>query len=248
MSFGVDIAARIRENAAEAVAAYNRRPETKTAFEEPLIAYTPAANPIFEGLRQDGLCDHPKNIFLPARTIIVYFIPYGKAVEDAQAAAGRPSAAWITAHREAGLLTALINGAIRRSLDSIGRITSGTNIPSDWQQDVFRPEWDHRVAAWLAGLGEIGPNGSFRTERGSAGKLGSCLCDGDLDVEMAAAPQDYQAFLEYFRKANETPLPGTDCPAGAVDENGFDHAKCQEYCRTIYDYAPSPELCGKCYR
>ncbi|MGI6722492.1 MAG: hypothetical protein ACOX4I_08205 [Anaerovoracaceae bacterium] len=37
------------------------------------------------------------------------------------------------------------------------------------------------------------------------------------------------------------------CPAKAVKDGRFDHAACQEYCRAIYDYTPSPELCGKCY-
>ncbi|MGI6722493.1 MAG: hypothetical protein ACOX4I_08210 [Anaerovoracaceae bacterium] len=187
MSFGVDIKRRIQEDAAKAVEDYKQQPRVATDFGEPVIGYASARNPILTGLDREAYCDHPKSIFRPAGTIVVYYIPYGEAVRKAQENSVAPSKEWITAHREAGLLTALINGAIRRALDTVGRITSGTNTPADWQQDVFRPEWDHRIPAYLAGLGEIGPNGSFFTEVGPYCKLGSCLTDGDLEAELAGS-------------------------------------------------------------
>ena len=37
------------------------------------------------------------------------------------------------------------------------------------------------------------------------------------------------------------------CPCGAISENGVDRFKCQEHCKTINKYIPSPDVCGKCY-
>ena len=87
--------------------------------------------------------------------------------------------------------------------------------------------WSHRHVGYVAGLGTFSINDSFITSKGSAGRMGSVVCN----VSIAPSPGvaiDYRENCLFIREGT----CGTcmkRCPAGAVSEEGHDKAKCFAY-------------------
>ena len=138
--FGVDIKSAIAENVKRAVTEFERRDDVVTAFGDPVIGYADTKNPLFDMFFTRGLSDHPKGIYRPGSTVVVHFVPYGREVIKA----GPASDKWIRAFTESMWLSMRINGVIRETLDTVGRLSSCTNTPTDWNEDTCHEEWSHR--------------------------------------------------------------------------------------------------------
>jgi len=87
--------------------------------------------------------------------------------------------------------------------------------------------WSQRHVGHVAGLGTFSINDSFITAKGSAGRMGSIVCN----VSIPPSPRlaiDYRENCLFIREGT----CGTcmkRCPAGAVSEEGHDKAKCFAY-------------------
>jgi epoxyqueuosine reductase QueG len=87
--------------------------------------------------------------------------------------------------------------------------------------------WSQPHVGYVAGLGTFSINDSFITAKGSAGGMGSIVCD----VSIAPSPRmaiDYRENCLFIREGT----CGTcikRCPASAITEKGHDKAKCFAY-------------------
>lgn len=92
---------------------------------------------------------------------------------------------------------------------------------------VCASSWSQRHVAYVAGLGTFSLNDSFITAKGSAGRVGSIVCNIPID----ATPRLAKDYRENCLFASEGTC-GTcikRCPADAVNENGHDKVKCNNY-------------------
>lgn len=87
--------------------------------------------------------------------------------------------------------------------------------------------WSQRHVGYVAGLGTFSINDSFITAKGSAGRMGSIVCD--IPIKPSLRPdKDYRENCLFARE-------GTcgrcikRCPVGAISESGHDKAKCSAY-------------------
>lgn len=256
MQFETSVKRRIEEAIRLTVKAFGEKEDTRTAFGEPAVGYADCENPLFDMFFSRGICQHPKKIFQPGNTVIVYFIPYGEAVEQSNRTEGKPSSQWLTAYRESLFLSMEVNRAARAVLDTVGRLSSCANTPVDWDESRCREEWSHKLAAFAAGMGCFGPAGSFFTEKGFAGRMGSIITDGRYaepfekkdDRALAAVYEKIQKDSLYSGFGSVCPEEMIRlCPAGAASPEGIDPRACQAYCRGISDFIPSPDVCGKCF-
>ncbi|HIU25926.1 MAG TPA: hypothetical protein IAC50_05475 [Candidatus Copromorpha excrementigallinarum] len=251
--FGVDIKSAIAENVKRAVTEFERRDDVVTAFGDPVIGYADTKNPLFDMFFTRGLSDHPKGIYRPGSTVVVHFVPYGREVIKA----GPASDKWIRAFTESMWLSMRINGVIRETLDTVGRLSSCTNTPTDWNEDTCHEEWSHKMAAFAAGMGPFGPGGCLITEKGFAGRFGSIITDGKYADEYPplSSKQLEDIYDEIMRQCRWEGFSGVSCgeemisvcPAGAVSQRGINRKKCQAHCKTIDQYIPSPDICGRCF-
>ncbi|MEG0830222.1 MAG: hypothetical protein RSD88_06105 [Anaerovoracaceae bacterium] len=255
--FGVDIRKKIEEDVKEAVIDFQQRPEVTTKFGEPIIGYANMYSPIFDMLSDKNLCHHPKGIYRPGDTVVVHFVPYAPEITKSNIGGKAPSKLWQGSYHDSLMLTMRINGVIRDALDTVGRLSSCTNTPADWEEDLCREDWSHKLVAYVAGMGHFGPAGCLITEKGFAGRFGSIITDSHLsekpqpmtEVELEAL---YHQLMREQRYEEEDGVTVSEemiqaCPGKAISQKGINRHKCQEYCKTISEHIPSPEVCGKCF-
>ncbi|MDO4546362.1 MAG: hypothetical protein Q4C25_09410, partial [Bacillota bacterium] len=175
---GVDIKNAIKENVKLAIKEFEAREDISTKFGEPIIGYADTKNPLFDMFFSRRLSEHPKGIYRPGNTVVLHFVPYAEEIVKSNETGGPPSEEWTRAFTESMWLSMRLNGVIRETLDTVGRLSSCTNTPTDWNESVFHEEWSHKMAAYAAGMGQFGPAGSFHTSNGFAGRLSSIITDG----------------------------------------------------------------------
>jgi ferredoxin len=87
--------------------------------------------------------------------------------------------------------------------------------------------WSQRHVAYVAGLGTFSLNDSFITAKGSAGRMGSVVCDVPI-VPTSRNIKDYRENCLFAREGT-CGMCIRRCPAGAITESGHDKAKCSAY-------------------
>lgn len=254
---GINIKGKIENNVREAVKEFCQREDILTDFGDPIIAYVNTRDQLFNKFFDVGLTEHPKNIWRPGNTLIMYFVPFPEDVIMSNRGGEQISPQWRRATIEAAWLAMKLNRVIRQTLNIVGRLSSLLNTQLDWNEKNCLPRWSHKLAAYAAGMGEMGPAGSFHTEAGFGGCLNGVATDGKYIEE--SEPLDDEKLNEIYRslinsccyKEAENVSCSDEmikaCPAAAISRSGIDRRKCQEYCKTIDEYIPSPDVCGKCF-
>ena len=258
---GVDIKARIEAAVKRGIKVYEDECGRQTRFKEPLIAYANTSEPVFDMYFDNGFCKHPRKVYNAARAIIVYFLPYTDDVVESNKGEGEPSPQWVQAYHDSTWATMKVHASIQEELSTFGRLSSLCNTPSDWNHKHYGPEWNFKIAANVAGMGDFGPAGCIMTEAGPAGRFGAILTDVNLvpDRDFGFANTDSRGgtpemFEEFKKYMLDSCYEGeisdemiAACPGKAIAKDGINRKKCQAYCETIFKHVPTPDVCGKCY-
>lgn len=248
----------IEKNIRKAVEDFQNRPGVKTKYGEPIVGYVSMFHPLYDHLYMEGLCEHPKKIYNPGHTIIVHYVPVaGDAIRELEEQ-GRDSQQWKKAHYDSIMLSQFINMAIRDSLVKLGRISSISGVATDWNRKMHMPMWSSKITAYLAGIGELGPAGSFHTKDGYIGSIGSTMTDGfyaedcpvmngeEIEAEIKKIKDMFQ--YEGLSEAEADEEMKDICPAGAIGSHGIKREACLAYCESQNKKIPDPGLCGMCFR
>ena len=254
---GFDVKRKIAENVKKAAAEFAAREDIVTELGEPIIGYVDARHPLFDIFMDKNMSEHPKNIYRPGITLIVYAIPYEAPVADSNLQDDTPADKWVRAFTESMWLSMTLNRVIRDALNMTGRLSSCLNTPLDWNEKTFRSKWSHKLAAYAAGMGDFGPAESFRLNDGRYARIGSLITDGKYadDFDPMTDDQLEAVYLHILNNSRYIEADGAactaemiaSCPGKAISENGIDREKCQDYCRSINEYVPCPDVCGKCF-
>ena len=248
---------RIEKAVREAFAEYQAQEDVKTKFAEPAFGYISTVHPMFDTFFARGENDHPKNIWRPGYTMIVYYIPFAEDITrwDEE---GNTTGEWLTAIEESRWLAMKVNAVIAEMLTKVGRIYSRSSTMMDWDHNKHRYNWSNKIAGYLAGIGTFGPAGSLVSEHGFGGRVGTMMTDGVYvkkpeAVDGVILDEEFQKVLTACCFAGAQNVSCSEemiaaCPGGAIAKNGIDRAKCQAYCETINEADPCPEMCGRCFR
>ena len=232
---------RILEAVNNTVAEFRKREDLECVFGEAVVKFTDAEDRLYDMFHEAGLSRKPKMTYRPGNTVITHYVPIVEKPCD-----------MLRAHFESIWLAMEINRSIKGVFRDWGRLTSYTSCLVEWDEERHCYEWDDRIAAYVAGIGDIGPAGSLIVEGSYAGRASSILVDISLadkveheDVENVVAT--------YLEKAYYAPVsvPAeliSACPGNAISDRSIDRKRCQEYCASINSYTPCPEVCGKCFR
>ena len=252
----IDIIKDIEKSVRGAIEEYENREDVETGFGEPIIAYMNSDDVLFDTFFARGGFDHPKRIYRPSYTVILHYVPFAENPYEAG-----DEALQKRCFDDGTKLAMSINRAIRGSLNKIGRLTSYASSMSDWNMKKNQHEWSNKLAAFVAGIGELGPAGSLHiddTKPCYYGTASVMLVDAKyappkVERTEAELEQIWQQILSdcCFKGAQNVHCSEemiAACPAGAIEEDGIDREKCQEYCLKINSYIPAPENCGQCFR
>ncbi len=244
------IKAAIAANVREAIDEYESENDCKGMYQDPIIAYHDAKDPAFDTFYRMGICKHPAEIYRPGNTLVLFFLPYREDIVKSNIGGSSVSEQWLTAYKKGTGLIMRINRAIRNTLESRGRLVSCLNTPIDWNEKKAAEEWSFKLASYLAGMGEFSTAGSFVTSKGCGGRFSGIITDEVLYEQkpQVLSPPEYEDMIAEIKKAVLCEnLPVAACPCGAISENGIDRFKCQRYCKTLNEYVPSADVCGKCF-
>ena len=245
---------KLKKKITETVERFQEQDDITCRFDEPVIAYVSTDDVRFDTLFARGLNAHPREIYTPGRTIILYFIPFAEEIVKANEAAPEPTEEWVRAYYESLWLAMYVNQAIREVMVGQGRLISNLSNMVEWDDEKCREGWSNKYAAAIAGLGEMGPAGSFHINGRYGGRVGGMITDGMY----AEKPETIEGD-DLLKALNEIVGPCLYdgpcskemievCPGGAITEEGIDKGKCRDYCRKFNETTPVPEICGKCFR
>lgn len=248
------VKAAIEVNVRKAMDEYEAENDCAGMYQDPIIVYHDAKDPAFDTFFRMGICRHPAEIYRPGNTLVLFFLPYREDIVESNKGGTATSDQWLTAYKKGTGLIMRINRAIRNTLESRGRLVSCLNTPIDWNEKKAAEEWSFKLASYLAGMGEFSTAGSFVTAKGFGGRFSGIITDEVLYEEkpQTRTPEEYEAMIADIKKATLYEGAPSDeciaaCPCGAISKDGIDRFKCQQHCKTLNEYVPSPDACGKCF-
>ena len=248
------VKAAIEVNVRKAMDEYEAENDCAGMYQDPIIVYHDAKDPAFDTFFRMGICKHPAEIYRPGNTLVLFFLPYREDIAESNRGGKETSEQWLTAYKKGTGVIMRINRAIRNTLESRGRLVSCLNTPIDWNEKKAAEEWSFKLASYLAGMGEFSTAGSFVTAKGFGGRFSGIITDEVLYEEkpQMRTPEEYEAMIADIKKATlYEGAPSEECiaacPCRAISKDGIDRFKCQQHCRTLNEYVPSADACGKCF-
>jgi epoxyqueuosine reductase QueG len=226
-----------------------------TRFGEPLAGFVAAADPRLGKLKEVAHREHflPEELLPGAKTVVVYFLPFPRAVVMENGSGTPTTRAWAVAYKEANALLGLMGEKLLTMLEIHGVKGAGVKPTHNFNEETLLANWSHRHLAWLAGLGEFGLNRMLITKKGCAGRYGSLV----IDVELVEQPEQTTSICWnkgghpclYFSNGG-CQVCVKNCPSGALTVDGFDRHKCYAYmldhCQDRFADLGVKDVCGKC--
>jgi epoxyqueuosine reductase QueG len=237
---------KIEEFVKNYVKAYGATKHTSTDWEEPLIAFADANDPLFRKLKEVVNANHalPSDLLNNAKTVIAYFIPFTKETTLSNIKGIKASKKWTIAYIETNQLIANVNEALSRMLNTCGFKAATTPPTHNFDERKLTSLWSHKHIAFIAGLGKFGIHRMIITEKGCCGRLGSVITDAKI------APTKRNNKESCLYKTNRTcGLCVKQCVFGALKVNDLDKHKCYAQClKNAQTYAELglADVCGKC--
>ncbi len=236
----------------------NRTPAGDKIYDQPLVGFVDAADPLFEKMKDDAIIGSVFRLpgeWLPgAVTIISYFLPFTMAIKKANYKINEPSEDWMHARFLGEKVNDKIRNLIVRMLTESGGRAIAPVCEPDFAYDHDRglSNWSERHVAFAAGLGTFGLSRGLITEKGMAGRFGSVITDLNFPPSIRSSEVYYKDCPFLIDKSCGACIDR--CPAGAISEEGMDKAACKGQIekldqfsgaiRNKYSYPYS--ACGKC--
>lgn len=233
------------------VQGYSKAQQVPDYWRKPLTAFA-RVDDRFEILPEIAAPDHalPEELLPGGRTVIVFFVPFGKALAKENHDGDRPCRNWGLAYQ---VTNALINGLcehLQQILENRGYACALVPATHNFDHEKLMARWSHKHLGYIAGLGRFGVNAQFITPSGCAGRLGSLV----TAVDLGDSPLVEEKELCLHKNGQECLMCVKRCPVGAVSpETGIDRKKCWDRLKenvttldTFKDMAPSTHVCAKC--
>lgn len=218
-----------------------------TGWEDPLIAYARADDPLFDLLKEVANPTHckPEDFLEDAKSVITYFIPFQKRVISSNKKYRYASRTWATSYLETNKLIADINKQVQTLLIAKGYKAVYVPATHNFNEKTLLSDWSHRSAAYIAGLGTFGLNHMLITDSGCCGRIGSLVTD--LVLKPTQRPTREYCLYKVDGSCGKC---AEKCVNGALNFKNLDKHKCYKMCLTNADQLSELEsiadVCGKC--
>ena len=233
----------------------NSLSDGQPCFDEPLVGFADAEDPIFHQYKTIIGDFHrtPQEILPAAKTVIVWVLPIAAAARLSNRRGKEfPSLEWAWTRLKGEDFNVLLRQHVLGFLQEQGYLAAAPQLQESWQLVKDSPvglasTWSERHAAYAAGLGTFSLSDSLITPRGSAHRVGSVV----TNLALEPTPRPYRHHQEnclHFRGV-ECNACARRCPVGAITAAGHDKQKCREHvfgAKTMALYGLGSSSCGYC--
>lgn len=228
------------------VAGYPGIRRTMTHWDEPLIGFAAAADPLFAEIRQRIGPTHalPTDFLPEARTVIVYYVPLTRETVWGNAPGQTCSRAWAVAYIESQQMMRELDAHLAAGLKRRGHEAMTIPPVLNYNQAKHVSDWSQRHAAYVAGLGTFGLNNMIITGRGCSGRIGSLV----TALELPPTPRPAKERCLYKTRGLCQKCMQR-CVGAALSPEGFDRYTCYAVCMenaARYQELGFVDACGKC--
>jgi epoxyqueuosine reductase QueG len=240
----------LRNFTEEYVAAEPDRIGTEGFWQTPLLASAPI-DERFDILPQVAFNEHihPHDLLPSARSLVVFFIPFKRALVKENKKGDRPCRNWGLAYVQTNDLIERLSQELEKLLSAEGLKSGLTPATHNFDEKVLMARWSHKHLAHLANLGRFGTHRLLITPAGCAGRLGSLVTEADLG-DHPVIETDEACLLKAGKKCGKCIEA---CPVDALAESEFKRQTCWARLnenRDILDYfsdlPETTDVCGKC--
>lgn len=244
--FGGNMKEIIEKHIKEFVKSYKTKNKTVTSWEEPLIAYAYAKDPLFYELKREVSSSHsmPADLIEDAKTIITYFIPFSKDINTSNIKSKESSAQWSIAYIETNKLILEINKFINIKLTASNYDSTILPPTHNFDEQKLISDWSHKHVAYIAGLGKFGLHKMLITQKGCSGRLGSIVTN--LKIEPTTRSDKEYCLYNYDGTCQKCV---DNCVSGALKIDSFDRNICYKHLLENAKYHSKlgfADACGKC--
>jgi epoxyqueuosine reductase QueG len=226
----------------------NRFPDGTPFFNEPLVGFAAATDPLFTEYKRiigdfhltpDEFMAHAFGAGVRAASVVVWVLPIVQATRESNRRQTQwPSREWAQTRSFGEQCNAALRRHLVAWLETRGQKALAPQFSPAWQELAATPvgiasTWSERHAAYAAGLGTFSLNDALITVRGIAHRLGSVITD--LPLQPTGRPwPDYRYNCLYHREGG-CGICIDRCPVGALSRAGHDKKRCREY---VYGEVP----------
>jgi len=237
---------KIRKLIRKFVKNYKIRIKTETDWDEPLVAFADADDPLFEKLKAVINTSHntPTELLRDAKTVISYFIPFKKEIALSNVGGKNPSKEWAIAYIETNKLISDLNEYLSKELEKLNFRSVILPPTHNFDEKTLIRYWSHKHVAFISGLGKFGLHQMLITEKGCCGRLGSLITNAKINPTK-------KSDKEFCLYKHDTTCKKCleKCIFGALNINSYDRHKCYEICllnAELYLELGIASVCGKC--
>ena len=234
------------------------RPELEgmQIYDYPIFGYADASDPLFGQLKQQGIIgDHfilPGEWLNGAKTVISIFLPYSRAVKNANGIdMGWPADEWLHARIEGQATQKKVNQLAVSMLEKEGYtsliptadprfLARHPQIQDKSLQAYYTSNWSERHVAYICGIGTFGLSRGLITAKGIGGRIISLVTTAPFEINQRL----YTKHDEYCIQCGACIR---NCPAGAISaEKGKAHPPCSAFLDRVMEQCRPRYGCGKC--
>ena len=225
---------------------YRTENRTITDWDEPLVAFADANDPVFFELKTVVSESHnlPTDLLKDAETVISYFIPFKREIVLSNVDGRNCSKEWAIAYIETNELILDLNLCLSEELEKSDFESFVLPPTHNFDEKKLISDWSHKHIAFIAGLGKFGLHQMLITEKGCCGRLGSLITNAVIEPTKI---RDREFCLYRYEKTCRKCVE--KCVFGALRVDSFDRHKCYEICLSnakLYSKLGSADVCGKC--
>ncbi len=226
-------------------------------YEEPLIGFATASDPMYEELRAESVIGPhhkmPADWLDGAKSVISYFLPFTKEIVESNSVEGPPSGEWYLARYWGEEFNIAMRDHLVKAIVDGGTGANGAVAPvisEGYLQELWSSNWSERHTAFIAGMGTFCLSYALISEKGCAGRYGSVI----TNIELVPTPRTAKGLMENCLDDRDgvCDVCIERCPAGAISHEKKDHNRCMMYIIEnvvgVYPekYGVYTSGCGKC--
>jgi len=228
------------------VDAYRKSENIETRWQEPLVGFADAGDPLFSQLHSAVGPTHatPNDLLEGARSVIAYFLPFDEDICRKNSGGYYAAKEWALAYVETNRLIVDLNDYLSGLLAKKGKRCTVLPPTHNFDKEKLISDWSHRHVAFIVGLGNFGLHNLLITDKGCCGRLGSIITDAVL-TPLKRTGQEYCLY-----KYNKTCTACVkNCVTHALKVDSFDRHACYNLLlenAKLHEQYGLADACGKC--